>query len=177
MKATPRRVLISEEQIQHRVAELGKQITQDYAGRSITLIAILKGSFVFLADLIRQIEPGIPIEIDFMSVSSYGSGTTSSGTVRIEKDVNVSIEDRDVIVVEDIVDSGLTLLHVRRILNARGARSLRIAAFLEKPDKAESERVLDYVGFQIPNDFVVGYGLDYAQRFRNLPDIRILDET
>jgi hypoxanthine phosphoribosyltransferase len=168
--------LISQEQIQRRTAELGRQISQDYGGRAITIIAILKGSFIFLADLIRHIRPEIPVEVDFMSVSSYGNGTVSSGVVKIEKDVDVAINGRDVIIVEDIVDTGLTLTHVHQICTDRGALSIRTAALLEKPGNLKYERKLDYIGFQIPNSFVVGYGLDYAQRYRNLPDIRVLNE-
>jgi hypoxanthine phosphoribosyltransferase len=156
---------------------MGRRISADYSGRGITLIGILKGSFVFLADLMRAISPDLRVEVDFMAVSSYGNETKTLGTVHIEKDIGVSIEDKDVIIVEDIVDTGLTLLHVRNILSARGARSLRVAALLEKPGNSKYDRPLDYVGFQIPNTFVVGYGLDYAQRYRNLPDIRVLNET
>ena len=170
------KVLISGDQIQRRVQELGRQISQDYAGTSVTLVAILKGSFIFLADIIRSINPEIPVEVDFMSVSSYGDSTNSSGTIVIEKDIEVKIEGRDIIIVEDIVDSGLTLTHVYRILHDKGAQSIRVATLLEKPGNSRYEGKLDYVGFQIPNSFVVGYGLDYAQHYRNLPDIRILDE-
>ncbi len=169
-------VLISSEQIQRRNAELGRQISADYAGGAVTIVAILKGSFLFLADMIRQISPEIPVEVDFMAVSSYGNGTTSTGTVRIEKDLEVTVAGRDIIVVEDIVDTGLTLYQVDRILAGRGARTIRVATLLEKPGNSKYERKIDYVGFQIPNAFVVGYGLDYAQRYRNLPDIRVLDE-
>jgi len=176
MKRVLGRVLVSRQEIHNRTAELGRQISQDYAGESLTIVAILKGSFVFLADLIRQINPEIPVEIDFMLVSSYGNETSSSGTIVIEKDVQIEIKGRDVVIVEDIVDSGLTLSHVYRILHDRGAQSLRVATLLEKPGNSKYERDLDYVGFKIPNSFVVGFGLDYAQRFRNLPDIRILDE-
>jgi hypoxanthine phosphoribosyltransferase len=175
MNAVQGSVLISREDIERRVAEIGRQISADYAGRSITVIAILKGSFVFMADLMRQIASEIPLEIDFISVSSYGDATTSSGTIHIEKDVGIPIAGRDVIIVEDIVDTGLTLLHVYNILSGRGARSLRVAALLEKAGASKYDRPLDYVGFKIPNKFVVGYGLDFAQRFRNLPDIRVLD--
>ena len=168
--------LLSEDQIQRRIAELGRQISHDYNGRTVTIIAILRGSFIFVADLVRHINPEIIVEVDFMSVSSYGSDTKSSGEVRIEKDVEVEIKDRDIILVEDIVDTGLTLTQVHRILRERGARSLRVATLLEKPGNSKCEWKLDYVGFQIPNSFVVGYGLDFAQRYRNLPDIRILDE-
>src|SRR5438128_7557889 len=176
MKTALGTVLITEEEIRHRIAEMGRQISKDYAGRTVTLVGILKGSFIFLADLIRAISPEIPVEVDFMSVSSYGDATTTSGTVHIEKDLGISIDGKDIIIVEDIVDSGLTLLHVYNILSARGARSLSVATLLEKPGKSRFDRPLDYVGFKIPNKFVVGFGLDYAQRYRNLPDIRVLDD-
>jgi hypoxanthine phosphoribosyltransferase len=169
-------ILITDEEIRCRIVELGRQISQDYAGRAVTLVGILKGSFVFLADLIRSISPEIPVEVDFMSVSSYGDATTTSGTVHIEKDLGIPVNGKDIIIVEDIVDTGLTLLHVYNILSGRGARSLRVATLLEKPGKSKYDRPLDYVGFKIPNQFVVGFGLDYAQRYRNLPDIRVLDE-
>jgi len=169
-------VLITEEEIRRRIADLGLQISKDFAGGSVTLVGILKGSFIFLADLIRAIAQDIPVEVDFMSVSSYGDATTTSGTIHIEKDLGISIEAKDVIIVEDIVDTGLTLLHVYNILSARGARSLRVATLLEKPGNSRYDRPLEYVGFQIPNKFVVGFGLDFAQRYRNLSDIRVLDE-
>ncbi|MBI4474618.1 MAG: hypoxanthine phosphoribosyltransferase [Acidobacteria bacterium] len=176
MKTALGTVLISEEDIRRRIKEIGRQISKDYASRSVTLVGILKGSFIFLADVIRAISPEIPVEVDFMSVSSYGDATTTSGTVHIEKDLGVSIDGKDVVIVEDIVDTGLTLLHVYNILSARGARSIRVAALLEKPGDSKYDRPLDYIGFKIPNKFVVGFGLDYAQRFRNLPDVRVLDE-
>src|SRR5437762_786892 len=177
MKAALGSVLISEDQIRRRIAEIGQQISRDYAGRSVTFVGILKGSFIFMADVVRAVSSEIPIEVDFMSVSSYGDATTTSGTIHIEKDLVVEIEGKDVIIVEDIVDTGLTLLHVHNILSARGARSLRVAALLEKPGSSRYERPIDYIGFKIPNKFVVGFGLDYAQRYRNLPDIRVLDES
>jgi hypoxanthine phosphoribosyltransferase len=176
MKMVLGTVLITEEEIRRRIAEIGRQISKDYAGRTATLVGILKGSFIFIADLIRTISLDVPVEVDFMSVASYGDSTTTSGTVHIEKDLGISIEDKDVIIIEDIVDSGLTLLHVYNILSARGARSLRVATLLEKTGNSKYDRPLDYVGFKIPNKFVVGYGLDYAQRYRNLRDIRVLDE-
>jgi hypoxanthine phosphoribosyltransferase len=176
MKTALGSVLITEEEIQRRIGELGRQISTDYAGRTVTLVGILKGSFIFMADLIRAISPEIPVEVDFMSVSSYGDATTTSGTVHIEKDLGISIDGKDVIIVEDIVDTGLTLLHVYNIFSARNAQSLRVATLLEKPGNSKYNRPLDYVGFKIPNKFVVGFGLDYAQRLRNLPDIRVLDE-
>jgi len=176
MKTALGTVLITEEEIRRRIADLGLQISKDFAGGSVTLVGILKGSFIFLADLIRAIAQDIPVEVDFMSVSSYGDATTTSGTIHIEKDLGISIEGKDVIIVEDIVDTGLTLLHVYNILSARGARSLRVATLLEKPGNSRYDRPLEYVGFQIPNKFVVGFGLDFGQRYRNLSDIRVLDE-
>jgi hypoxanthine phosphoribosyltransferase len=176
MKAAPGSVLISEDEIRRRIAEIGRQISKDYSGRGVTFVGILKGSFIFLADVIRAVSPDIPVEVDFMSVSSYGDATTTSGTVHIEKDLGISIDGKDIIIVEDIVDSGLTLMHVYNILSGRGARSLRVAALLEKPGNSKYEGPLDYVGFQIPNKFVVGFGLDYAQRYRNLSEVRVLDE-
>ena len=177
MKAELGTILIPEDQIRSRIAEIGRQISKDYSGRTVTFVGILKGSFIFLADVIRAVSPEIPIEVDFMSVSSYGDATTTSGTVHIEKDLGIPIEGKDVIIVEDIVDTGLTLLHVFNILSARGVRSLRVATLLEKPGNSKYDGPLDYVGFQIPNKFVVGFGLDYSQRFRNLSEIRVLDEV
>jgi hypoxanthine phosphoribosyltransferase len=176
MKTAPGGVLITEDEIRRRIGEMGRQISADYAGGTVTFVGILKGSFVFLADLIRSVSPEVRTEVDFMSVSSYGDATTTSGTVHIEKDLGISIEGKDVIIVEDIVDTGLTLLHVYNIFSARGVRSLRVATLLEKPGNSKYNRPLDYVGFKIPNKFVVGFGLDYAQIYRNLPDIRVLDE-
>jgi hypoxanthine phosphoribosyltransferase len=168
--------LITEDEIRCRIADIGGQISKDFAGKTVTLVGVLKGSFIFMADLIRAISQEVPVEVDFMAVSSYGDATTTSGTIHIEKDLGISIEGKDVIIVEDIVDSGLTLLHVYNILSARGARSLRVAALLEKPGNSKYDKPLDYVGFKIPNKFVVGFGLDFAQHYRNLPDIRVLDE-
>src|SRR6476620_4950754 len=176
MKTALGTVLINEQEIQRRIVELGQQISKDFADRTVTLVGILKGSFIFLADLMRAISPEITVEVDFMSVSSYGDSTTKSGTIHIEKDLGIPIEGKDVIIVEDIVDSGLTLLHVYNILSGRGARSLRTAALLEKPGNSKYDKPLDYVGFKIPNKFVVGFGLDYAQRYRNLRDIRVMNE-
>src|SRR5688572_24409747 len=147
MKAAAGTVLIPEDQIRRRIAEIGRQISKDYSGGAITFVGILKGSFVFLADMIREVSPAIPIEVDFMSVSSYGDETTTSGTVHVEKDVGIPLEGRDVIIVEDIVDTGITLLHVYNILSARGTRSLRVAALLEKPGNSRYNHPLDYVGF------------------------------
>jgi hypoxanthine phosphoribosyltransferase len=176
MKAGLGTVLISEDEIRRRIDEIGQQISKDYAGRTVTFVGILKGSFIFLADMIRAVSVDIPVEVDFMSVSSYGDATTTSGTIHIEKDLAVPIDGKDVIIVEDIVDTGLTLLHVYNILSARGAKTLRVAALLEKPGNSKYDRPLDYIGFRIPNKFVVGFGLDYAQKFRNLSEIRVLNE-
>lgn len=156
--------------------DLGRQISEDYAGRLITIVAILNGSFVFLADLIRRIDSRIPVEVDFIAVSSYGYSKVSSGTIHIEKDIRLSIDGKDVIIVEDVVDTGLTLFHVFNILSERKPRSLRVAALLKKPGRPRYSSPVDYLGFQIPDCFVVGYGLDCAQQFRNLPDIRVLEE-
>lgn len=170
------KVLISSDQIADRVAEMGRRISDDYRGRNITMIAILKGSFMFLADLVRAIDPEVPIQIDFMAASSYGVGTKSSGTIHIEKDHKVNVEGRDVMIVEDIIDTGLTVHHIRNILMARNARTITLTALLEKPGKAVRPATIDYLGFQIEDRFVVGYGLDHAERYRNLKDVRYLDE-
>jgi hypoxanthine phosphoribosyltransferase len=177
MKARVGSVLISRSDIERRIAEMGLQISRDYQGGAITIIGILKGSFIFLADLVRAIDREIPVEVDFMEVSSYGDGTMSSGTVHVEKDVELSIKGKEVIIVEDVVDTGLTLLHVYNILSGRGAAGLRVATLLRKPGNPKYNRPLDYVGFEIPNCFVLGYGLDYAQHYRNLPDICVMDES
>ena len=176
MKAATGTILITRQEIDNRIAEIGRQISSDYAGREILFVGILKGSFVFLSDLIRAISSEIPIEVDFMSVSSYGDSTSSSGTVHIEKDMSVPVDGKNIIIVEDIVDTGLTLLHVHNILGGRGAKSLRVATLLEKPGNCKYKYALDYVGFKIPDKFVVGFGLDHAQHYRNLPDIRVLND-
>ena len=176
MKTALGTVLITDDEIRRRILEIGRQISTDYTEGAVTVVGILKGSFVFLADLIRAISPEVRVEVDFISVSSYGDATTTSGTIHIEKDIGISIEGKDVIIVEDIVDTGLTLLHVYNIFSARRARSLRVATLLEKPGNSRYDKPLDYVGFRIPNKFVVGFGLDYAQRYRNLSDVRVLDE-
>ena len=168
-------ILITRQEIQQRVEQLGQMVSRDYEGKIITIVAILKGSFIFLADLVRQIDPDIPVEMDFMSVTSYGNSLYSSGEVRIENDIRIPIEDKDVLIVEDIVDSGLTLAYVHKVLMMRHPRSLRAAALLQKPGVSQYNSPLDYVGFQVPDQYVVGYGLDAAQRFRNLPDIRVME--
>ena len=165
-------ILIEEGTLRARVAELGASITEDYRGRDLLLVGVLKGAVFFMADLMRKIE--LPCEVDFMAISSYGDGMDSSGVVRILKDLDVSIEGRNVLVVEDIVDSGLTLSYLVRLLKARRPASIEICALLAKPERTESEVACRYVGFEIPNRFVVGYGLDFAERFRNLPYIGIL---
>lgn len=163
-------VLFSEEQIRSRVAELGAEITREYADRDLVLVGVLKGSCVFMADLMRAID--LPLHIDFMSVSSYKDGLVSSGDVEIHKDLTHPIRGKDVIVCEDIIDTGLTLFRLMEILGTRGANSLKIATFLDKPEpRIKTEMKIDYCGFQIPNKFVVGYGLDVAQQYRNLPFI------
>jgi len=165
-------VLIEEEAVRARVAELGATLTEDYRGRDLLLVGVLKGAVFFMADLMRRIE--LPCEVDFMAISSYGDGVDSSGVVRILKDLDVSIEGRNVLVVEDIVDSGLTLSYLVRLLKARRPASIEICTLLAKPERTENEVACRYVGFEIPNRFVVGYGLDFAERFRNLPYIGIL---
>lgn len=161
------RVVIDEKVLQERVAELGAQITADYAGRAPLLVGVLKGAFMFMADLARAID--LPVEFDFMAVSSYGSATKTSGVVRIVKDLDLDLTGRDVIIVEDIVDSGLTLQYLRRNLQSRGPASLAVCALLLKEGLQRDDPDLRYVGFRIPPDFVIGYGLDVAERYRNLP--------
>jgi hypoxanthine phosphoribosyltransferase len=165
--------IVEAEALQQRVAELGAQITRDYAGRELFMMGVLKGAVFFVADLMRHVEVGC--ELDFMAVSSYGSLTDSSGVVRILKDLDSSIEGKDVLIVEDIVDSGLTLNYLLRNLRARSPGSLEVCALLVKPGRRQIELPIRYVGFEIPNRFVVGYGLDLDQRFRNLPYVAALD--
>jgi len=165
-------VLIGPEELKRRVAELGAEISRDYAGGQLVLIGILKGAVLFLADLMRHLT--VPCEVDFMAVSSYGSATDSSGVVRILKDLESSIDGRDVLIVEDIIDSGLTLHYLIRSLRARAPRSLEVCALLTKPERRRVEDPIRYVGFEIPNRFVVGYGLDHEQRFRNLDYVAVL---
>jgi hypoxanthine phosphoribosyltransferase len=165
-------VLISQEQIQNKIKELGAQITRDYAGKNPLLIGVLKGACFFLSDLLRVIDTRLSIE--FMAISSYGSSTRTSGEVRIMKDLDVPIEGRDILVVEDIVDTGLTLSYLLANLQSRGAASVKLAALLDKFERREKDVKIDYLGFQIPDEFVVGYGLDFAERYRNLPFIAVL---
>ena len=166
------RVLFSEEELKNRVAEIAAQIDKDYAGKEPVLISVLRGSFVFMADLVRQIH--VPCTVDFMAVSSYGAGTSSSGQVKIVKDLSEQIEGKDLIVVEDILDSGNTLSYLLKLLQARKPASVRLCTLLDKPSRRVKEVELHYAGFSIPDYFVVGYGLDYAEKYRNLPYIGVL---
>jgi hypoxanthine phosphoribosyltransferase len=165
-------VLVEAEDLQRRVRALGAEISADYEGRDLVMIGVLKGAVLFLADLMRELE--IPCEVDFMAVSSYGSATDSSGVVRILKDLDASIEGRDVLLVEDIVDSGLTLHYLLKSLGARDPRSLEVCALLTKPERRRIDDPIKYVGFEIPNRFAIGYGLDHGQRYRNLPYVAAL---
>src|SRR5215471_4103531 len=167
------RVLISSEEIAARVADLGEAISRDYTGRAPVLVGVLKGALVFVSDLIRAIT--LPVSLDFMSVSSYGSGTRSSGVVRLSSDLSMSIEGRDVIIVEDIIDSGRTISYLRRNLATRHPRSLALCALLDKVARREVDVAADYVGFVIPDEFVVGYGLDHDGLLRNLRHIAVLE--
>jgi len=166
--------LVSASELEERVRELGAEINRDYAGRALVIIGVLKGAVLFIADLMRELE--VPCEVDFMAVSSYGSSTDSSGVVRILKDLDAPIEGRDVLVVEDIVDSGLTLHYLLKNLRARNPASLEVCALLTKPERRRVELPIRYVGFEIPNRFAVGYGLDHEQRFRNLRHVAALRE-
>ena len=167
-------VLFSEQQIRDRIKEIGAEITRDYAGRNPLLIGVLKGACFFLSDLLRAIDTRLSIE--FMAISSYGSSTRTSGEVRIMKDLDVAVEGRDIIVVEDIVDTGLTLSYLLANLKSRGAASVKLVALLDKYERRERPVEIDYLGFKIPDHFVVGYGLDFAERYRNLPFIAVLKD-
>jgi hypoxanthine phosphoribosyltransferase len=166
-------VLVSSEQIQEKVREMGERINKDYGREKLLLVGILRGAVVFLSDLMRQLE--LPCEIDFMEVSSYGADTTSSGVVRILKDLHEGITDRHVLIVEDIIDTGLTLSYIRRSLLARKPASLEICTLLSKPSRRQIDLDVKYIGFEVPDVFVVGYGIDFAGAYRNLPDIRALE--
>lgn len=167
-------VLISAAELEHKVAELGARISSDYAGKDLVMVGILRGAVVFIADLLRHLT--IPCEIDFMAVSSYGSSRDSSGVVRILKDLDDAITGRDVLIVEDIVDSGLTLNYLTRNLQARDPASIEVCSLLTKPDRRRVKVPIRYTGFEIPNEFVVGYGLDFGQRYRNLDHVALLPE-
>ncbi len=165
-------IMISEEEISKRVKELGKQLTEDYKGKELLVVGILKGCMLFLSDLVRTIE--LPLTMDFMVVSSYGATTKSSGVVRIIKDLEREIEGKDVLIVEDIVDTGLTLSYLVENFKARNPKSVRVCSLLDKPDRRKAQVDIQYVGFKIPDEFVVGYGLDYGENYRNLPFVCVL---
>jgi len=165
-------ILVQPDDLSRRVRQLGEQITADYEGRDLLLVGVLKGAVFFLSDLMRHID--VPCELDFMAVASYGSSTDSSGVVRILKDLDIALEGRHVLIVEDIVDSGLTLQYLLRNLGARNPATMEVCALLTKPDRRKVELEPRYVGFEIPNRFVVGYGLDHAERYRNLPYVAVL---
>ncbi len=167
-------ILVQPDDLARRVRELGAEISADYAGRDLLLVGVLKGAVFFLSDLMRHV--AVPCEVDFMAVASYGSATDSSGVVRILKDLDVALEGRDVLIVEDIVDSGLTLQYLLRSLGARNPKSIEVCALLTKPERRKVELEPRYVGFEIPNRFVVGYGLDHAERYRNLPYVAVLNQ-
>ena len=169
------KVLFSKEQLAKRIKELAEQLDKDYAGKTPLMVAILKGSVMFFTDLIREMT--LPLEIDFMSISSYGSGVKSSGEVKMIKDLDKKIEGKDVIIVEDIVDSGYTMKYLTHLLEARNPSSIKICALLDKPSRRETDVAVDYKGFEVGNEFVVGYGLDYAARYRNIPFIGILKRS
>lgn len=174
MKNDIERILISEDELQKTVAELGRQISEDYKDKNLLMVSVLKGSVIFMADLMRNIT--IPCNIDFMSVSSYGNGTKSSGVVKIIKDLDVNIEGKDLLIVEDILDSGKTLNYIQEILLARNPNSIRICTLFDKPERREVDLYAEYVGCKVPNEFIVGYGLDYSEYYRNLPYIGVLKE-
>ncbi len=169
-----REILISEEALKAKIAELGTKITEDYKGKELLLVCVLKGAVIFVSDLMRKID--LPLDIDFMAISSYGSETKSSGVVRILKDLNTGIEGKHVLIVEDIIDSGLTLSYLVDNLRSRGPESVEICTILDKPERRSIDLDIKYTGFQVPDEFVVGYGLDYAEKYRNLPYIAVLKE-
>lgn len=168
------KVLISEEEVNARIRELGEIISKEYEGKDLHVICVLKGGVFFMCELVKHIT--VPVTHDFMSVSSYGNGTVSSGRIRIVKDLDESIEGRDVLIVEDIIDSGKTLHHLLQLLNSRKPNSIRLCTLLDKPDRREAEVPVDWTGFKVPDLFVVGYGLDYAQKYRNLPYIGVIEQ-
>ena len=169
------KVLLSEEQLKEKCAEMGAQITRDYAGKNLLLVTVLKGAVVYMADLMRCID--LPCAIDFMVVSSYGSGTKTSGVVKIVKDLDQDLSGKDLLIVEDILDSGMTLSYLKGLLQGRNPASIRIATLLDKPSRRKVDLKADYVGFEVPDEFVVGYGLDYNEVYRNLPDVGVLSPS
>ncbi len=169
------RVLITKEELDRQVEELGSRISKDYEGKELVIIGVLKGGFIFLADLARKIT--IPVDLDFMSVSSYGDSSKSSGVVKIIKDVDINISGKHVLIVEDIIDTGLTLNHLVELLKTRGPLSVKICAALDKPSRRKVDVQVDYKGIEIPDEFVIGYGLDYAGKYRNIPEVCILKKN
>lgn len=169
------RVLVSREQLEAKTAEIAKQIEHDYKGKDLVLVGVLKGGFIFLADLVRKIS--MDISLDFISVSSYGNSTESSGVVRIIKDIDSDITGKHVLIVEDLIDTGLTLNYLKELFNTKGCASVKLAAILDKPDRRKVDLKVDYVGIEIPDEFVVGYGLDWAGKYRNLPDVCVVERT
>jgi hypoxanthine phosphoribosyltransferase len=168
-------VLVTKEQLEAKTAELGKRITEDYKGKELVLVGVLKGGFIFLADLARKID--MEVMIDFISVSSYGNSTQSSGVVKILKDIDMDITGKHVLIVEDLIDTGLTLQYLKELFNTKGCASVKLAAIMDKPDRRKVDLKVDYVGIEIPDEFVVGYGLDYAGKYRNLPEVYVIRET
>ncbi|MBO7178506.1 MAG: hypoxanthine phosphoribosyltransferase [Clostridia bacterium] len=168
------KILITKEEIERRVKEIGEQITRDYEGESVLMVAILRGAVVFFSELVKNVD--LDVRFDFMVVSSYGAGSTSSGEVRIIKDISQGIEGKNVLIVEDIIDTGNTLKNLKKMLLTRNPKSLKIVSLLDKPSRRLVELDGDYIGFTVPNEFVVGYGLDYAEKYRNLPEIGVLKE-
>jgi hypoxanthine phosphoribosyltransferase len=174
MKGQIKKILISEEEIRKKVCELGKKITKDYETKeNLIVIGILKGSFIFYSDLVREIK--LPIEIDFLTVSSYQDSSVSSGEVKIIKDITLSVGQKNVLFVEDIIDTGFTISKIKEIFKERGAKSVKLCSLLSKPDRRKIPTKIDYEGFKIPDEFVVGYGLDYAEKYRNLPFLGVYD--
>ncbi|GFN35201.1 hypoxanthine phosphoribosyltransferase [Tepidimicrobium xylanilyticum] len=174
MKNIIKEILLTEDQITARIKELGRMITEDYKGKNLMLVGILKGAVIFMAELAKNID--MPVLMDFMAVSSYGKSSTSTGIVRIVKDLDCSVEDKDILIVEDIIDTGLTLSYLTDNLKKRRAKSVKIVTLLDKPERRKTEVPVDYIGFKIPDEFVVGYGLDYAEQYRNLPYVAALKE-
>ena len=168
-------VLITEQQLDERIKEMGHQIAEDYQGEPLTIVGILKGAVIFFADLARAID--LPLQMDFMSVSSYGSGTTSSGVVKIIKDLDADVTGRHILLVEDIIDTGITLAYLKEYLSNRGARSVKICTLLDKPTRREKAVHVDYIGFTMPDEFLIGYGVDYAENYRNLPYVASLKSS
>ena len=175
MRNDVEKILISQDELRAKNIELGQQITKDYQGEEVLVVGILKGSSIFMSDLIREID--LPLQIDYMVVSSYGASTESSGVVRIVKDLQHSIEGKHVLIIEDIVDTGLTLAYIKEILSGRGPASVKICTLLDKPARRKKTFPLDYIGFEVPDEFIIGYGIDYAEYYRNLPFVGALKRS